>query len=393
MDQQDQPVSRRQFLNRASKATGGVLALGAIPQLLAACSPGSETTANLNGNSTAAPTASPQVTSPASLQPVTMAIGNLVMNPAISYYWVGMNDKLGWYEEEGIQGAWEGVDGQALNLQLVEQGQFQSGLGVQDALLTAGEAGNAPDIRLFYCSTYELLFDIAVPPDSAITEVAELRGRNISITGVGAGAHYFAQVLLRSAGVDPDTEVEFVPTGAGPAQLEALNRGSIDAIASFDTDFAALIGIHGADLRFLPVPDDIAAVRAGNSFGSQAAWVDANPELVVGIGRVMSKSAIFTEENPAATLRLHFELFPETLPSGKSVDEAVEELVPGMSARVEKVMPPPGHQLGEFIPEAWDGYVDYLGVDVDPSEFYTNEFVEDFNDFDHDAVRRLAQEL
>jgi NitT/TauT family transport system substrate-binding protein len=321
-----------------------------------------------------------------------MALSNRVMNPSICYFWLGMSKKLGWYEEEGVDAQWQGVDGNSLAMQLLTRGSLEMAVGVQDPLLQAASQGRAPELKMFYCSTYAPLYGIAVKPDGPIKDYVDLKGKRIGVLAIGSGDNYYAEQVLKSVQLNPDSDAKFVPlTGAAAAQ--ALYKGSLDAIASFDTGFATIEKVAGFKLRYLPELPLATAARAGNSLASTAAYLKKNQNAAIAMGRVTAKAIIFTQANPQEALRIHFEeLFPETKPQTSSISKAIDDLVPGLQARLQKVFPPSGMKLGQFDLDGWKKYAAYLGVpNVDTGHYLTNEFIDRINAFDAGKVRTQAR--
>jgi NitT/TauT family transport system substrate-binding protein len=70
-------------------------------------------------------------------------------------------------------------------------------------------------------------FTLNVAPD--VTTAAELRGKSIGVTSVGATTWIFARLFARQQGWDPDKDVKVVGLGGLDAQLAALSRKEIHA--------------------------------------------------------------------------------------------------------------------------------------------------------------------
>ena len=70
-------------------------------------------------------------------------------------------------------------------------------------------------------------FTLNVAP--GITKVADLKGKSIGVTRVGATTWIFAAMLAKQQGWDPEKDVKIVGLGGLDAQLAALTRGEIAA--------------------------------------------------------------------------------------------------------------------------------------------------------------------
>lgn len=69
---------------------------------------------------------------------------------------------------------------------------------------------------------------IAVPANSPIKTIADLKGKRISVSTVGSLSYWFVQELSRRQGWGDDGVV-YVPSGGAPATLAGFKSGNIDA--------------------------------------------------------------------------------------------------------------------------------------------------------------------
>jgi hypothetical protein len=101
--------------------------------------------------------------------------------------------------------------------------------------------------------------------------------------------------------------------------------------------------------------------------------------------------------NPRAALEVSFKMFPQTLPSGKTVSQAVEDELAALPPNLEtlKFDDKPCKKWGCNSEEDWREYIAYLGIDPakvgEVSSLYTNEFIDYANDFDQRAIEDQAR--
>jgi NitT/TauT family transport system substrate-binding protein len=208
--------------------------------------------------------------------------------------------------------------------------------------------------------------------------------------------------MLKTLGLDPQHDVEYTPVSGGGPAGQALYSGKIDAIAIWDAELAR-VEIAGFKLRYLPnTPEQQRAL--GAAFGVSRAALKADRRRYVGLFRGVAKSTVFARANPELAIRLHWELYPESKPKGKGEDEAMREALYVINARKEKWFAGP-HQtdkrIGGSSLEDWAGMVSYLGglypqvpaVIKDPPQLFTNELIDEVNQFDRAAIESLAQTL
>lgn len=324
---------------------------------------------------------------------MTGASANVAIRPEIGNTLLGLHPKLNWYKEENIDAKFIGADGGLNGLRLVQNKQITTAMANHDPIFALAAKGEDPGVKMYYQFGYAVIYRVAVLPNSPITDVKQLKGKQVG-TAIGGSAHTFVSAVLKKLGIDPVKEVSFV-SAAGAAGGQALKDGKVDALASFDTDFASLQTIYNIPMRFLPQPDFVDKLKVGSAMCVSNDTIKAQPDVVGAIARVVAKGTLFMAANPEASIRLFWDIFPESAPKGVSLDEATKQLVPGITERV-KLMTPPGKpdQLGFMDADAWKAYTEFSGVpQVDPTKYFTNEFIGAANKFDHDAIVKLAKSM
>jgi len=184
--------SRREFLGRL--AAGAGLGLAAGPRLVRAEPAATVGTAVLGDYAMAAP--------------VIVALDR------------------GYFRANGLDAEFVPFRGGPDLLKSVIGGEALVGLTGGTDIFVFREAG-AP-IRMIATETEGNHFTLNVSPD--IHSVADLRGKAIGVTKVGATTWVFARILARQQGWDPERDVTIVALGGLDAQVAALTRHEIQAI-------------------------------------------------------------------------------------------------------------------------------------------------------------------
>src|SRR5262249_41205322 len=149
--------------------------------------------------------------------------------------------------------------------------------------------------------------------------------------------------------------------GGGPAGA-ALYNGSIDAIAIWDAELAR-VELAGFKLRYLPNTPE-AQKLSGTSLGVSRSVLKANRERYVGPFRGIAKWSIFSATNPGLAIRIHWQLYPESKPKGKSEDEAFRDALFVINARKDKWFAAPSrgdNRMGAGTLADWEGQVRFVG--------------------------------
>src|SRR5437879_12000720 len=93
-----------------------------------------------------------------------------------------------------------------------------------------------------------------------------------------------------------------------------LRSGQVDALSQFDTQYA-MVENAGVPLRRL---DSQGTDRfPSNGFVALDQTIAGDRRLCVALGRGYAKGTLFVIANPEAAIRILYEVFPETRPTGK----------------------------------------------------------------------------
>ena len=132
----------------------------------------------------------------------------------------------GYFRANGLDAEFVPFRGGPDLLKSVIGGEALVGLTGGTDIFVFREAG-AP-IRMIATETEGNHFTLNVSAD--IHSVADLRGKAIGVTKVGATTWVFARILARQHGWDPERDVKIVALGGLDAQVAALTRHEIQAI-------------------------------------------------------------------------------------------------------------------------------------------------------------------
>jgi len=132
----------------------------------------------------------------------------------------------GYFRANGLDAEFVPFRGGPDLLKAVIGGEALVGLTGGTDVFVFREAG-AP-IRMIATETEGNHFTLNVSAD--IHSVADLRGKAIGVTKVGATTWVFARILARQNGWDPERDVTIVALGGLDAQVAALTRHEIQAI-------------------------------------------------------------------------------------------------------------------------------------------------------------------
>lgn len=304
--------------------------------------------------------------------------------------------QMGYFEQEGLDVELKPVAGSNEVTIQVAAGNGQVGFPSPAAPIIGLQPAFGMKVKFFYAMNRKNIWSLSVLPDSPIKEVKDLKGKVIGVSGMGSSGIPYGKAFAAEAGLDPEKDITFVAIGVGSQAASAIEGKKVDAVAFWD-DMVALLETTGLKLRQLPISSTMdklpdAGLLATNDF------IEKNPDVVVGMGRAMAKATEFTLANPEAAVKMVWAFYPEQKPSGDQ-KIALENAVFVLKSRfrIWRVDDVPGQKYGFFVNEEWSNVVDFLidqkmlSVKVPLEQILTNEFIDQINDFDRDAVRQEAK--
>jgi len=272
------------------------------------------------------------------------------------------------------------------------------GFPTLDVLIVARQPGKDHlPLKFFYNVTRTSIYDVVVLESSPIRKLADLKGKKIGVGALSWGNIPITKAMLKDEGVD--SGYDLIAVGMGSAAYQAFTSGKVDALNLFDVPHADLEQ-RGTKIRRLPVKDKFMQLGS-NSLIAHEDTIKAQPKMLVGVGRALAKATIACEANIPACVKAFWTAYPEQKPTTGSEEEKLANAVIALSTRLEKMVAFPAgapRRFGEFPAQMFRDYIEVLHAggqltttDVSVNSLYTNEFVEDFNRFDRDAVIRAAK--
>jgi NitT/TauT family transport system substrate-binding protein len=302
--------------------------------------------------------------------------------------------KMGWFKQEGVEVEVVPLPGSTDCVKAVAAGQLLVTLPSVEPLAIVRPQGIKA--KIFYTAYQTNGYGLAVPADSPIQKAAELKGKNIGVTNLASAGVVIARAQVAAAGLDPDRDVTIVVAGEGAQPAALIRSRQVQALSQFDTQYA-LIANAGMPIRYL----DRSQIERfpGNGFLALEETLKTRRKELVGLARAYAKGTIFTLNNPEAAVRIVYELFPETKPTGKDEPAAIREDVKVLEARMPHFLLEHAgvRRWGENSEVNYRDYVAFLlkwGVlkqTVETSDLVTNELIEEINRLDAGKVAADAK--
>ena len=308
---------------------------------------------------------------------------------AVPFFSIFAADALGYFEEEGLDVTISTADGSASVVQQVVADNVTFGISDPGPMIDAVALGE--ELKVVYVFQTGLIYGFVTPEGSPYEEITDLEGQVIGVSEATAGEVPFVEGLLASEGLEPGTDVEIVETGAGASTAAAFDS---DRIVAYFSDFFNIIEL-GFEMPLAEFDLGEFGMLHAASVVTQSSTIDENPDLIVCLTRAMARASEFTHASPEAALIAIAEAYPDqvTDPEGfdlLAIEETIERTIPYEEG---------GGQWGWSRPASWEGYIDLLSsrgeltADLDPASLYTNDLIDETNDFDREAERQAAEEL
>jgi NitT/TauT family transport system substrate-binding protein len=304
--------------------------------------------------------------------------------------------KLGWIEKAGVSISVIPTAGSADCMKLVATRDYLLALSGIEALATMREQG--VKMKIIYTAYRNYIFGIKVPADSPIRTVADLKGKKIGVNSMGSNGVMVTKAMAANAGLDPLKDINIVVIGEGAQAAAQLKNKQADAYSAFDTAYV-LVENAGVPLRDLPNPD-VSKFPSAGMYALEESIASKRTELVA-LGQAFAKGQIFAIANPEAAVRILWEIFPQTKPTGIDEATALSNEIKLLNARAAAWSLDADKmgikRWGESVGGNYQTYYDWLFEQkvikqkLDAKDAFTNELIDDINKFNPSEVVALAK--
>ncbi len=303
--------------------------------------------------------------------------------------------KMGWFGERGVKVIVTPLPGSSDCVREVATGDLPFSVPSIEPLLVIHPQG--VKAKIFYTAYQSFGYGIAVADDSPIKTFADLKGKTIGVTSMASAGFVVARAQLSQAGIDPTTQARIVVAGEGAQTAALLRAKQVDALSQFDTQYA-MVENAGQKLRQLPLGE--MAQYPGNGFlALEQTLVDRRTDAIA-VARGFAMGEIFAMANPEAAIRILYEVYPQTRPTGKDEETAVRDDTKVLRARMAHWDLKSGGvtRWGESNVANFDSYIDFLvkwkvaQQKVPAGELVTNDLVPEINaSFDQGKIEAAAR--
>jgi NitT/TauT family transport system substrate-binding protein len=304
---------------------------------------------------------------------------------------------LGYFKEEGLEVEVNPMPGAAAAMQLVVGGRADFAIGNPSGAMIAIQKG--ADVRFFYTSIRGDIFGVALPAESGMKSLADLKGKTIGVSSFASGGTNYVKGLMKTIGLESGRDYNIVEVGVGARAAGAYRSKQIDAFSLWDEIYVSL------QQNGIPFSNIIRDPRAdGHAVGSilaKNADYTARRKTLIGVARAIAKAQLFQYTNPEAAIRIHWKVYPQTAPRDGITDAAVKRELNVLAVRTVLISKNAmkTNKWGDLPRDVMEKFQSYLvETEVlpkaqDVGSYYTNDLIDEINKFDEAAVIRQAREF
>jgi NitT/TauT family transport system substrate-binding protein len=265
--------------------------------------------------------------------------------------------KMGWFAAEGITVQLLPLPGSTDCVKLVATGEVIASLPSVEPVAIIHAQG--VKIRTFYTAYQGNIYGFAVPANSPITRVQDLKGKKIGVISMASAGVLVARALASANGMNPDSDIKIVVAGEGAQTAALIRSNQVDALSQFDTQYA-MVENAGVPLRRIETPD--LDRFPSNGFIALESSMERNRKELIGLARGYAKGTIFAINNPEAAMRILWEVYPQTRATGKDEATALHDDIRTLEARAVnwKLDKAKAKRWGENVTANYEAYLEFL---------------------------------
>ena len=302
---------------------------------------------------------------------LTIAVGGQGL---LYYLPLVIAQQLGYFEAEGLAVRIEDYPGGSQSLQALESGAADVCAGAYEHTLLAQQRGSQLRAFVVQGRAPQIALGVAARWMPRYQTLADLRGRRVGVSSLGASTARAMQLMLLGDGLDP-AAVQLVGVGSGPDVMEALRTGRVHALCHADP-LMSVLEDKGAvrivrDLRDLRSSAQLygGSMPSGTLYATQA-FLRRNPAKAQALSNAMVRSLKWLQTAaPMDVLRAV--PAPYLLGSRRAYLSAFEHMRTTISP--DGMMPDDGPATALRALVRLDPALARGGIDLERS--YTNEFV------------------
>lgn len=235
--------------------------------------------------------------------------------------WGSVQINEGWDKEEGYTLDWDVAQSAAAGLQLLSAGKVDMSQGSAPTAYAAAKLD--PDMRVIGFLNGPAAYLMVTPDDSGISSAADLEGKTIGVMALGSASDLMVRGSLTEAGLDPDKDVRILPVSVGAPMAEALNSGTVDAIAGWEGMWQSIDAL--TDKTLVPVESAMSDLPGMMLQVTTTDALENKRDAIVSYMRNFYKGCAVAAADPERAVAAHWEVFKNVAPPQDKYDEQLAD--------------------------------------------------------------------
>ncbi|MET0523770.1 MAG: ABC transporter substrate-binding protein [Nocardioides sp.] len=235
--------------------------------------------------------------------------------------WGSVQINEGWDKEEGYTLDWDVAQSAAAGLQLLSAGKVDMSQGSAPTAYAAAKLD--PDMRIIGFLNGPAAYLMVTPDDSGIASAADLEGKTIGVMALGSASDLMVRGSLAEAGLTPDKDVRILPVGVGAPMAEALNSGTVDAIAGWEGMWQSIDAL--TDKTLVPVESAMSDLPGMMLQVTTTDALENKRDAIVSYMRNFYKGCALGAADPERAVAAHWEVFKNVAPPQDKYDEQLAD--------------------------------------------------------------------
>jgi NitT/TauT family transport system substrate-binding protein len=154
--------------------------------------------------------------------------------------------------------------------------------------------------NLVLVAAVETKYDLIIFTRSGITQIEQLKGKRIGITGFNSATHYASIILARHLNAEVK-DFTLIPAGLDTERIASVQSGVIDA--TYLSSSAAPLGRRAGLVEYVSI-GDLGVEVQGNGFATSRAYIAANRDVVKSALKGFVEAIYFVYANKAAAQKV-----------------------------------------------------------------------------------------
>jgi NitT/TauT family transport system substrate-binding protein len=226
----------------------------------------------------------------------------------------------GWDKADGYTLKWDVAQSAAAGLQLLSAGKVD--ISQASAPVAYAGAKLDPDLRIIGFLNGPAYLMVA-PEDSGIESAADLAGKKVGVMALGSASDLMVRGSLAEVGLEPDKDVRILPIGVGAPMAEALNSGTVDAIAGWEGMWQSISALTDTPLQ--PVQSAMSELPGMMLQTTTQDVLDEKHDALVSYMRNFYRGCAMGAEDPARAVADHWKQFSNVAPPADKYDEQLAD--------------------------------------------------------------------